>query len=104
LAEFEAALAKAKAAGIIPIMAGDKDGVVNFAVQAMINIYYGFDPREEVGSHTFCSSVINRSSWPVALIPLHLDLFAAFYRAGQRDGTNAFIYTRFLIPFLQDFK
>jgi multiple sugar transport system substrate-binding protein/raffinose/stachyose/melibiose transport system substrate-binding protein len=39
LAEFEAALAKAKAAGIIPIMAGDKDGVVNFAVQALINIY-----------------------------------------------------------------
>lgn len=39
LAEFEADLAKAKAAGIIPIMAGDKDGVVNFAVQALINIY-----------------------------------------------------------------
>ncbi len=39
LAEFEAALVKAKAAGIIPIMAGDKDGVVNFAVQALINIY-----------------------------------------------------------------
>jgi multiple sugar transport system substrate-binding protein/raffinose/stachyose/melibiose transport system substrate-binding protein len=39
LAEFEAALVKAKAGGIIPIMAGDKDGVVNFAVQALINIY-----------------------------------------------------------------
>lgn len=39
LAEFEADLAKAKAAGILPIMAGDKDGVVNFAVQALINIY-----------------------------------------------------------------
>jgi multiple sugar transport system substrate-binding protein/raffinose/stachyose/melibiose transport system substrate-binding protein len=39
LAEFESALAKAKAAGILPIMAGDKDGVVNFAVQALINVY-----------------------------------------------------------------
>ena len=39
LAEFESALAKAKTAGIIPIMAGDKDGVVNFAVQALINTY-----------------------------------------------------------------
>jgi len=39
LAEFEADLAKAKAAKILPIMAGDKDGVVNFAVQALINIY-----------------------------------------------------------------
>ena len=39
LAEFEDDLAKAKAAGILPIMAGDKDGVVNFAVQALINVY-----------------------------------------------------------------
>jgi raffinose/stachyose/melibiose transport system substrate-binding protein len=36
--ELEDDLAKAKAAGILPIMAGDKDGVVNFAVQAAINV------------------------------------------------------------------
>ena len=35
---------------------------------------------------------------------MHLDLFTSFYGAGRRDGTNAFCYTRFLIPFLQDFK
>ncbi len=39
LKEFEEDLALAKAAGILPIMAGDKDGVVNFAVQALINVY-----------------------------------------------------------------
>lgn len=44
LAEFEDALAKAKAAGILPIMAGDKDGVVNFVVQAAMNMYA--DPKE----------------------------------------------------------
>lgn len=44
LAEFEDALAKAKAAGILPIMAGDKDGVVNFVVQAAMNMYA--DPQE----------------------------------------------------------
>ena len=70
----------------------------------MIPLYYGFDPREEIGSHVFCSSVIHHASRPVSLIPLHLDLFRAFYAPDQRDGTNAFIYTRFLIPFLQDFK
>jgi hypothetical protein len=32
-----------------------------------------------------------------------LEHFKSFYAAGQRDGTNAFIYTRFLIPFLQGF-
>lgn len=39
LAELEDDLAKAKAAGVLPIMAGDKDGVVNFVVQAAMNQY-----------------------------------------------------------------
>lgn len=69
----------------------------------MIPVYYGFDPREEVGAHTFVSSLVHRASAPVALMPLHLPLFRSFYAAGQRDGTNSFIYTRFLIPFLQGF-
>lgn len=70
----------------------------------MIPVYVGFDPREEAGTHVFNSSLIHNASRPVSIIPLHLDLFAAFYGAGQRDGTNNFIYTRFLIPFLQDFR
>jgi lipopolysaccharide biosynthesis glycosyltransferase len=70
----------------------------------VIPLYFGFDPREEFGSHVFCSSVIHRAKRPVSLIPLHLDMFTAFYGAGQRDGTNNFIYTRFLIPFLQNFQ
>src|SRR5690606_36000298 len=28
----------------------------------------------------------------------------SMYRGGQRDGTNAFIYSRFLIPYLQNYK
>lgn len=70
----------------------------------MIPIYTGFDPREEAGSHVFHSSVIERATEPVSFCPLHLPHFKAFYEAGQRDGTNAFIYTRFLIPFLQHWK
>lgn len=70
----------------------------------MINLYVGFDPREEIGTHTFISSVLHRASWPVSITPLHLPLFKSFYGAGQRDGSNNFIYTRFLIPFLQNFR
>ncbi|MDO7883458.1 ABC transporter substrate-binding protein [Salinibacterium soli] len=44
IAELEEDLALAKAAGILPIMAGDKDGVVNFVVQAAMNQYN--DPAE----------------------------------------------------------
>lgn len=70
----------------------------------MIQIYAGFDPREEAGYHVFTSSVLQHSTSPVSITPLHLDLFRSFYAAGHRDGSNAFIYTRFLIPFLQDFR
>lgn len=69
----------------------------------MIPVFYGFDPREEVGSHTFCSSVIHHASIPVALAPLHLPMLP-MYSGGARDGTNAFIYSRFLIPHLCCFK
>jgi lipopolysaccharide biosynthesis glycosyltransferase len=67
----------------------------------MIPIYTGFDPREEAGTHVFHSSVIERASEPVSFCPLHLPHLRQFYDAGQRDGSNAFIYTRFLIPHLQ---
>ena len=70
----------------------------------MIPVFYGFDAREEIGAHVFCSSVLHQSSVPVALIPLHLPMFRGFYTSGQRDGTNAFTYARFLIPYLQLFR
>lgn len=69
----------------------------------MIPIYYGWDDREEFGAHAFCSSVIRRSSSPISMTPLRAEMFASFYPPNQRDGTNAFTYTRFLIPFLQGF-
>ncbi|NJP99034.1 ABC transporter substrate-binding protein [Streptomyces zingiberis] len=39
LGELEEDLATAKAKGVLPIVAGDKDGVVNFVVQAAMNQY-----------------------------------------------------------------
>lgn len=39
MAELEEDLATAKAGGEVPIMAGDKDGVVNFVIQAAMNQY-----------------------------------------------------------------
>lgn len=70
----------------------------------MIPVYVGFDPREEAGTHVFNSSLLEHATCPVTIIPLHLKLFQSFYPRDQRDGTNNFIYTRFLIPYLQDYK
>jgi hypothetical protein len=67
----------------------------------MVPIYVGFDPREEAGTHVFVSSLLEHATVPVSIIPLHLPLFSSFYKSGVRDGSNAFTYTRFLIPFLE---
>ena len=69
----------------------------------VIQIYTGFDPREEVGTHTFHSSVLHHATEPVSFTPLHLGNLKPLYDAGHRDGSNAFTFTRFLIPYLQKF-
>lgn len=68
----------------------------------MIDLYVGFDPREAAAYHVFCQSVIDRASVPVRFVPLHKPMLAGF--DGQRDGTNAFIFSRYLIPSLQGFR
>lgn len=70
----------------------------------VIPIYVGFDPREEVGYHTFCASVIHHASCPVAFTPLHQDMLRQEWSGGHRDGSNAFAYTRFLVPHIQLFQ
>jgi hypothetical protein len=66
--------------------------------RSVIPIYVGFDQREAVAYHAFCQSVIAKTSRPVAFIPLHGPALRNF--DGQRDGTNAFIFSRYLVPYL----
>jgi hypothetical protein len=62
----------------------------------VIRVFAGFDPREEVGYHAFCSSLLHHSSAFVSVTPL--------YMHGFPEGTNAFTFTRFLVPYLCGFK
>jgi raffinose/stachyose/melibiose transport system substrate-binding protein len=50
LAELEADFATAKAAGVLPMMEGNKDGVVNFTIQAAMN---QFADKDEFSSWMF---------------------------------------------------
>lgn len=68
----------------------------------MIKVFVGFDPREAVAYHTFCQSVLEKASLPVAFTPLALNALAG-YRETHTDGSNAFIYSRFLTPYLCGF-
>lgn len=67
-----------------------------------IPIYIGYDPREAIAFHTCANSIIRHSSKPVSIIPVALNLFQD-YEETHTDGSNQFIYSRFLVPYLQDY-
>ena len=69
----------------------------------MIPIYVGFDQREAVAYHTFCQSVLEKSSVPVSFTPLALNTLCT-YEEKHTDGSNAFIYSRFLVPYLNKYE
>ena len=66
-----------------------------------VRIFVGYDPREAIAYHVFAQSVIEHSSVPVSLVPLAAGMLGKFN--GQRDGSNAFTFSRYLIPYLCDF-
>ena len=69
----------------------------------MINIFIGYDPREAVVFHICNNSLIRHSSSPIAVTPLALNNLVG-YQETQHDGSNQFIYSRFLIPHLMQYK
>ena len=69
----------------------------------MIPIYIGYDKREAIAYHTCSNSIIRQSSEPVSLNPLSLNLLKG-YEEKHNDGSNHFIYSRFLVPHLQNYK
>ncbi len=69
----------------------------------MIRIFIGFDPREAVAYHVCANSIIRHASRPVTFTPLALKNLAD-YTETHSDGSNQFIYSRFLVPHLMDYK
>ena len=66
-------------------------------------IVVGFDQREAVAYHVFCQSVLEKASVPVQFIPLAINSLR-FYTETHTDGSNRFIYSRFLTPYLCGFE
>ncbi len=69
----------------------------------MIRLFVGFDQRESVAFHTFVQSVIDVTTVPVSVTPLVLSALPG-YAETHNDGSNAFIYSRFLTPYLAGFS
>jgi len=69
-----------------------------------LDIYVGYDGKvEPVAYHNFCQSVIEKSSIAVSFTPLALNTLKD-YEETHKDGSNAFIYSRFLVQYLNNFK
>jgi len=68
-----------------------------------IPVFVGYDPREAIAYHTCVNSIIRNSSRPVAIVPVALNLFRD-YAETHTDGSNHFIYTRFLVPYLMEYQ
>lgn len=69
----------------------------------MIRIIVGFDQKEAVAYHTFVQSVLEKASVPVSFTPLAASTLKGFVNH-HRDGSNSFIYSRFLTPWIMKFE
>lgn len=69
----------------------------------MIRVFVGYDPREIVACNVFQHSVLKHASQPVAFIPLTAKAVYGKWPDPHTDGSNDFIYSRFLIPYLCDY-
>jgi len=65
----------------------------------MLRIFIGIDERQLVAYHVLVSSIQRLASKPVAITPLILDQLPI-----TRKGLTTFTYSRYLVPYLCDYK
>jgi hypothetical protein len=69
----------------------------------MIRVFIGYDSREAVAFHVCVNSIIRHTSIPISVTPLALNNLLG-YRETHTDGSNQFIYSRFLVPHLENYQ
>jgi hypothetical protein len=73
----------------------------------MINVYIGWDSREQVAYDVCVDSILEHSSIKGAIYPLkqqQLREFGFYTRNNDERTSTEFTYTRFLVPFLNAYK
>jgi len=72
--------------------------------QRTLNIYIGFDEAETIAYHTLSQSIIEFASGPVRISPICSKHFKKFFnRVRDPKQSNDFSFTRFLVPYLNNF-
>lgn len=65
----------------------------------MLKVFIGYDPRQPLAYNVLQHSIVKNSSKPVSITPLILSQLPI-----KRQGLTQFTYSRFLVPYLCDFK
>jgi len=68
-----------------------------------IPVFIGYDHREAIAYHVCVNSIIRHSSKPISITPLCLQNLGD-YSETHTDGSNQFIYSRFLVPHLMQYQ
>jgi lipopolysaccharide biosynthesis glycosyltransferase len=68
-----------------------------------IPVYIGYDPRERAAYHACSESIISNSSLPVSITPVYLPQLKNYVES-HTDGSNQFIYSRFLVPWMSGYS
>lgn len=70
-----------------------------------LTIYIGYDSVESVAWHTLVHSIYFHSSQPVSIVPLNLNNLKGIYtRERDPKQSNDFSFTRFLVPYLNNYE
>lgn len=65
----------------------------------ILRVFIGYDPRQPIAYNVLQHSIIRHSSRPVSIVPLILSQLPI-----RRRGLTEFTYSRFLVPWLCEFK
>ncbi len=66
----------------------------------MLHVFFGHEDRLAAGTTAFVHSAIQHARRPICLAPLS----RTAVERGLREGTNAFTYRRFLVPWMMQFS
>jgi lipopolysaccharide biosynthesis glycosyltransferase len=70
----------------------------------MLKVYIGYDPVETVAYHVCVQSILNYSSVPVSFCPVNIHNIPEFTREREPEQSNEFSFSRFMVPFLNDYE
>jgi hypothetical protein len=70
-----------------------------------VRVFTGYDTKAPIGHHVWEQSIMEHSTRPIAITPLYLTtLQKSFYRERSPDQLTDFSYSRFIVPYLCNYK